>query len=82
MSISLVWDILSSMTFVTSTFPNRNFNYQPCICDGCHNTTLCAQAITDINIITIKSGTYKVVSSISCEKSNESNNLDEKLGCL
>ena len=45
-------------------FKNKNFNYQPYICDGCHDAALRAQAITEVKIITIKSGTYRVVSNI------------------
>ena len=45
-----------------------NLNYQPYICNGCHDATLCAQAITGNKIIMIKSGTYRVVKSISYEK--------------
>ena len=45
-------------------FKNRNFNYQPYLCDECHDAALRAQAIADIKIITIKSGTYRVVSNI------------------
>ena len=66
-------------------FKNRNFNYQHYICTGCHDAALCAQAITDIKIIIIKRGTYRVVSNISYEESTrllKSNDLDEKLGYL
>ena len=61
-------------------FKTRNFNYQSYVCDGCHGATLRAQAITDDKIITIKSGTYRVVSNISYEESThllKSNDLDE-----
>ena len=66
-------------------FKNRNFNYQHYICDGCHDAALRAQAITDIKIIIIKRGTYRVISNISHEDSTrllKSNDLDEKLGYL
>ena len=45
-------------------FKNSNLSYKPYICDGCHDAALRTQAITDIKIITIKSGTYRVVSNI------------------
>ena len=66
-------------------FKNRNFNYQPYICYGCHDATLHAQAITNTKIITIKSGTYRVATYISYEKSTcllKSTDLDKKPGYL
>ena len=66
-------------------FKIRNFNFQPYICDGCHDAVLRAQAITNIKIIAIKCSTYRVVSNISFEESTrllKLNNLEEKLGYL
>ena len=66
-------------------FKDINFNHQPYACNGCHDASLHDQAITDIKIIAIKSGTYRVVSNISYEESTrllESNNLIEKFGYL
>ena len=66
-------------------FKNRNFNYQPHVCDNCHDAALRAQSITDLKIITIKKGTYRVVSNISYNEITgllETSDLNEKFVCL
>ena len=42
-------------------FKNRNFNYQPHVCNECHGAALSAQPITDLKIIVIKSNTTKIL---------------------
>ena len=44
-------------------FKNRNFLYQPYVCNGCHDISLRAIKVTDIKIITIKGVHYRVVSN-------------------
>ena len=48
-------------------FTNRNFNYQPYVCNECHGASLRAQSRADFKIASIK-GTYRVVSNISCSE--------------
>ena len=45
-------------------FENRNFNYQPHACNGCHDASLHAQLLTDFKIIMIKSGAYSAASNM------------------
>ena len=64
-------------------FKNRNFHYQPHVCNGCHDASLCTQSLTDFKIITIKSSVYRVGSNISCEEITcllKSKDLIGKLG--
>ena len=44
-------------------FKNRNFLYQPYVCNRCHDISLRAIALTDIKIITVKGVHYRVVSN-------------------
>ena len=46
-------------------FKNRNFNYQPYVCNEYHGASLRAQSLADFKIVTIKNGTHRVVSNIS-----------------
>ena len=46
-------------------FKNKNFNYQPYVCNECHGAYLRAQSLADFKIVTIKNGTHRVVSNIS-----------------
>ena len=43
-------------------YKNRNFNYEPHVCNECHGAALHAQSITDFKIITNKKRTFRVVS--------------------
>ena len=69
-------------------FKRRNFNYQPHVCNGCHDAFLHAQSLSDFRIITIKSGVYMVVRNneeITYEEITrllESNDSNQKLGYL
>ena len=66
-------------------FKNRNFNYQPHVCDECHGAALRPQSITDLKFITVKKGTYRVVSNISYGEITrllEISDLNEKFGYL
>ena len=44
---------------------NWNFNYQPYVCNESHGASLRSQSLADFKIVTIKKGTYRVVSNIS-----------------
>ena len=66
-------------------FKNRNFNYQPNVCNECHGAALRAQSITDLKIITTTKGTFRVVSNISYDEIVcllETSDLYEKFGYL
>ena len=66
-------------------FKDRNFLYQPLVCNGCHNASLCAVLLTDIKIIPVKGKTYRVVSSLLYSDSYcllESSSLIGKFGTL
>ena len=66
-------------------FKSRNFNYQPYVCNECHGASLGAQSLTDFKIVTIKKGTYRVVSNISYNENTrllETSGLTEKIGYL
>ena len=45
-------------------FKDRNFLYQPLVCNGCRNTSLRAISLTDIKIIPVKGKTYRVVNNL------------------
>ena len=45
-------------------FKNKNFNYQPQVCNRCHDASLHAQLLTDFKTIMIKSSVYSVVSNM------------------
>ena len=64
---------------------NRNFLYQPLVCNGCHDASLCAISLTDFKIISVKDKTYRVVSNLSYDESYclfESSSLIDKFGLL
>ena len=85
MLFALVWCLLNSVTFVTSTFSKTETNYQPHVCDECHGASLCTQSLTDLKIVMIKKGTYRVVSNISCHEITcllETSDLNEKFSYL
>ena len=66
-------------------FKNRNFNYQPFVCNECHGVSLVAQSLADLKFITIKKGTYRVVSNILYNEITrllETSDLNEKNGYL
>ena len=66
-------------------FKNRNFLYQPYVCNGCHDISLRAIKLTDIKIITVKGVHYRVVSNKTydeCYRLFESNSSTDKLGSL
>ena len=43
-------------------FKDRNVLYHPHVCNGCHDISIRAVALTDIKIITVKGLHYRVVS--------------------
>ena len=66
-------------------FKNRNFLYQPYVCNGCHDISLRAITLTDIKIITVNSVYDRVVSNKTydeCCHLLESNSLTDKFGSL
>ena len=42
-------------------FKDRNFLYQPYVCNGCHDVSLRVVVLTDIKIITVEGLDYRVV---------------------
>ena len=63
-------------------FKNRNFNYQPSVYNECHDASLRAQSLADFKIVTIKKGTYRVVSNVSYNEITrllETSALNEKM---
>ena len=66
-------------------FKDRNFLYQPLVCNGCHNASVHAISLTDIKIIPVKGKTCKVVSNLLYSESYcllESSSLIDKFGTL
>ena len=64
-------------------FKNRNFNDQPYICNESHGASLRAQSPADFKIVTIKKGTYRVISNISYNEITrllETSDLNDKTG--
>ena len=46
-------------------FFNHRFNFQDCVCNGCHGLTMVSVNIRDIATITVKSVNYCLIHSIS-----------------
>ena len=64
-------------------FRNRNFLYQPYVCNECHDISLRAITLADIKIITVKGLQYRVVSNKTydeCYHFLESNSSTDKSG--
>ena len=85
MLLALMWNLLNSVTFVTSTFSKTETNYQPHVYNECYGAVLCARSITDLKIITTMKGIFRVVSNISYDEIVcllETSDSDEKFGYL
>ena len=42
-------------------FFNHGFNFQDCVCNGCHDLTMLSVNISDIAIITVKNVNYRCI---------------------
>ena len=66
-------------------FLNKNLNYEPYLCDGCHDLMLTAMNINDVAIVSIKENDYRIhfwymskddaISIINNSSLNEKNGL-------
>ena len=66
-------------------FEDAKVQYQPYVCNGCHNASLRTISLTDFKIILVKDNTYRVVSKLSYNESFlllESSGLNGKFGSL
>ena len=41
-------------------FLDKNFNYEPYLCNGCHNLTQKAMSFNDVAIVSIKGNDYRI----------------------
>ena len=66
-------------------FTDRNFLYQPHVCNGCHYASLSTISLTDFKTISVKDNTYRVVSNLPYNEIYhliESSSLNNKFGFL
>ena len=66
-------------------FKNRNFNYEPYVCNEFHGASLHARSIAHLKIVAIKKGTYRNFSNILYNEITrllETSDLKEKIGYL
>ena len=64
---------------------DRNFLYQPLVCNECHDASLHAVSLMDFKVLSVKSKTYRVVSNLLYDESYhllESSSLTDKFGLL
>ena len=66
-------------------FKNKNFNYQPCVCDGSHNLSQRATSLNEIKIVCVENNDYRILSNMSLKESIrllERSDLTEKFEYL
>ena len=52
---------LKNMIFaIIGIFSNKNFNYKPYLCNGCHDMMPKAMNFNDIAIVSIKENDYRI----------------------
>ena len=75
-----------SAIFVTKYNLNKGFNFQPNVCNGCHDSLMMSMNPSNIAILNIKSGDYLCVisgsSKIQAINLMQNFNLTEKSGTL
>ena len=75
-----------SAIFVTRYNLNKGFNFQPNVCNGCHDSLMMSMNPSNIAILNIKSGDYLCVisgsSKIQAINLMQNFNLTEKSGTL
>ena len=67
-------------------FLDRNFNYEPYLCNGCHDLKQKAMNFNDVAIVTIKGNDYRIhfwyMSKDDAMSIMNNCNLNEKAGLL
>ena len=67
-------------------FPDKNFNYEKYLCNGCHNLMQKAMSFNDVTIVYIKGNDYRIyfwyVSKNDAFALMTNSNLNDKNGIL
>lgn len=83
----LYWDKICKKCNICQLhlFKDRDFLYQPHLCNGCHNAPLQAILLRNFKIISVKGNTYRFNSNLLYNKSHlflESSSLNNKFASL
>ena len=75
-----------SVIFAILVFLDKNFNYEPYLCNGCHDLMQKAMNFNDVTIVSIKGNDYRIhfwcVSKDEAISIMQNSSLNEKTGLL
>ena len=57
-----------SVIFVTMVFLNKGFEFQPNVCDRCHDLLMMSMNLSDVAILNFKSSDFRCIGLISKNK--------------
>ena len=59
-------------------FSDKNFNYEPYLCNGCHDLMQKAMNFNDVAIVSIKENDYRIHFSYMSKESEEEKNIKKE----